>query len=72
MIFSNSHKNGSSLHDGMEEVLEGLNNCLSITERVAEKSPSPNFQKGSDCLSAMRHEIEKIDSKLTSRQTLSR
>lgn len=71
MIFSNSHGNGSPLHEGMKEVLDGLNNCLSITERIAKKSLSPNFKKGTDSLNAMRAEIEEIDSKLMSRQTFS-
>ena len=48
MIVSHSHGNGSSLHDGVQEVLDGINNCLTITNRVAAKKNSNTaFEKGS-------------------------
>lgn len=72
IIFSASHENSSSLHDGMEGVLVGLQACLTITKRLAEKSPSASFQKGSDCLCAMSSEIKKIDSSLMLKQVFSR
>ncbi len=71
-IFSTSKNSHDSLHDECEKVISGLYNCLASTKRVAEKSQSPNFQEGLNCLNAMCNKIEELDSKLTSRKTFSR
>lgn len=60
MSFSNSRENCPPLQDGIKRVLESLGNCSGITERLAEKSLSPDFQKGLDVLSFMQREIEGI------------
>lgn len=71
-IFSANRSSHDSLHGEYEKVISGLNHCLASTKRVAEKSQSPNFQEGLNCLNAMCNKIEEIDSKLTSRNTFNR
>ena len=62
-IFSISNNSHDSLHSACEKLISGLHNCLASTKRVAEKSQSSNFQEGCNCLNAMCHEIEELDSK---------
>ena len=69
-IFSAGEHSHDSLYNECEKVRSGLNHCLASTKRVAEKSLSPNFQEGLDCLNAMCNEIEKIE--LTSGKTFRR
>lgn len=71
-IFSNSNNSHDSLHSECEKLMSSLHNCLASTKRVAEKSQSPNFQEGFNCLNAMCHKIEELDSKLTSRKAFNR
>lgn len=71
-IFSdkNSNYNVHFLHDEIEKVLVDLNKCLDSTKRVAEKSPSPNFQKGFVCLNNLYGKIYEKESELMFKQTL--
>lgn len=71
-IFSASKNSHDSLHSECEKLLSGLNNCSASTKRVAEKSQSPHFQEGLNCLNAMCNKIEELDSKLISRKAFNR
>lgn len=72
-IFSDKHDHypDRSLHDEIEKVLVALNQCLASVKRIAERSPSPNFQEGIVCLNVLHSKIaEKLDGHRINKQVL--
>jgi hypothetical protein len=71
MIFSNTHRQGSSLLlDGVKKILGGIDSCIATTKNINSFRLNPDNQKGLNCLTTMHNEIEKIE--LTSGKTFRR
>lgn len=71
MIFYNRKNAGKDFSEVVATTLENLQYLNNRICSISEKIPSPIYQEGSVRLSAMKNQIEEVNSSLTTKQNLS-